>query len=149
MAQIAKTSEIARRIQTMPGVGPIKCGRPFWLSRCHMETFKRGRDFAAWLGLCAPDKHSTGGKSQAWACQQNGSIRYAPIVDNTEPWFALRWIVAKGHRTWHLVGPVAGAHSPRKMVGRGTGPTKWRAACGPCWQKGEDYRDKSHSGFGM
>lgn len=56
----ARKAETARRLQTMPGVGPvtavaIECFAPA------MTTFRRGRDFAAWLGL-VPRQHSTGGK---------------------------------------------------------------------------------------
>jgi len=51
-----------RRLQTMPGIGPITAVavETFALP---METFRRGRDFAAWLGL-APRQNSTGGKQR-------------------------------------------------------------------------------------
>ncbi len=59
-AHEAACGETTRRLQTMPGVGPI--------TALAIETFspptaifKRGRDFAAWLGL-VPRQHSTGGK---------------------------------------------------------------------------------------
>jgi transposase len=49
-----------RRLQTMPGVGPITA-MAIETFAPPMEVFKRGRDFAAWLGL-VPRQHSTGGK---------------------------------------------------------------------------------------
>ncbi len=58
----ANQAEMTRRLQTMPGVGPITAiavetfGPP-------MESFRRGRDFSAWLGL-VPRQHSTGGKQR-------------------------------------------------------------------------------------
>ena len=44
----------------MPGVGPITA-LAIETFAPPMDVFKRGRDFAAWLGL-APRQHSTGGK---------------------------------------------------------------------------------------
>lgn len=59
---IAREGETSRRLQTMPGVGPI--------SALAVETFappmeqcRRGRDFADWLGL-VPRQASTGGKQK-------------------------------------------------------------------------------------
>ena len=49
-----------RRAQTMPGVGPITAMAVAAFAP-PMDTFRRGRDFAAWLGL-VPKQHSTGGK---------------------------------------------------------------------------------------
>jgi len=49
-----------RRLQTMPGVGPITA-MAIETFAPPMETFQRGRDFAAWLGL-VPVQRSTGGK---------------------------------------------------------------------------------------
>lgn len=50
----------AQRAQTMPGVGPVTAMAVAAFAP-PMETFRRGRDFAAWLGL-VPKQHSTGGK---------------------------------------------------------------------------------------
>lgn len=52
--------EIARRLQTMPGVGPITALAVETFAPA-MESFRSGRDFAAWLGL-VPLQKSTGGK---------------------------------------------------------------------------------------
>ena len=56
----AACGETTRRLQTMPGVGPITA-LAIETFAPPMDVFKRGRDFAAWLGL-APRQHSTGGK---------------------------------------------------------------------------------------
>lgn len=52
----------ARRLQTAPGIGPINALaiRAF---APEMTSFRRGRDFAAWLGL-VPRQNSTGGKAR-------------------------------------------------------------------------------------
>lgn len=55
------TSDAAtRRAQTMPGIGPITAMAVAAFAP-PLETFRRGRDFAAWLGL-VPKQYSTGGK---------------------------------------------------------------------------------------
>ena len=56
----ATRGETTRRLQTMPGVGPITA-MAIETFAPPMDVFKRGRDFAAWLGL-VPRQHSTGGK---------------------------------------------------------------------------------------
>lgn len=46
----------------MPGVGPVTA-LAIETFAPDLTTFKRGRDFAAWLGL-VPKQHSTGGKAR-------------------------------------------------------------------------------------
>jgi len=58
----AGQAEPTRRMQTMPGVGPITAVAIESFAP-PMETFRRGRDFAAWVGL-VPRQHSTGGKQR-------------------------------------------------------------------------------------
>mmetsp|Transcript_18371 Transcript_18371/g.29658 ORF Transcript_18371/g.29658 Transcript_18371/m.29658 type:complete len:341 (+) Transcript_18371:334-1356(+) len=52
----------ARRMQTMPGVGPMSA-MAIQAFCPPAENFRKGRDFAAWLGL-VPRQHSTGGKDR-------------------------------------------------------------------------------------
>ena len=59
-AQEATCGETTRRLKTMPGVGPITA-LAIETFAPPMDVFRRGRDFAAWLGL-VPRQHSTGGK---------------------------------------------------------------------------------------
>ncbi|MBS3997342.1 MAG: transposase [Hydrogenophaga sp.] len=47
---MAEQTDTARRLQTMPGVGPLTALAVEAFGPT-METFRRGRDFAAWLGL--------------------------------------------------------------------------------------------------
>lgn len=58
----AEGVETAKRLQTLPGVGPITA-LAFEAFAPDMRTFRRGRDFAAWLGL-VPRQHSSGGKER-------------------------------------------------------------------------------------
>ncbi len=56
----AKRSESTTRLMSMPGVGPITAMAIEAFAPA-MTTFRKGRDFAAWLGL-VPRQHSSGGK---------------------------------------------------------------------------------------
>ena len=58
----ATKDDAARRLQTMPGIGPITAMAVSAFAP-PMEIFRRGRDFAAWVGL-VPKQHSTGGKQK-------------------------------------------------------------------------------------
>ena len=61
----AKENEVARRLMTIPGIGPLIATALVALAP-PAETFRKGRDFAAWLGL-VPRQHSTGGKQRLGA----------------------------------------------------------------------------------
>ena len=56
----AREDEAAARLMTIPGVGPITA-MALQAFAPPMASFRRGRDFAAWLGL-VPRQHTTGGK---------------------------------------------------------------------------------------
>jgi len=59
---LAAQSDRARRLQTMPGVGPLTAVAVEAFGP-DMADFKTGRNFAAWLGL-VPRQHSSGGKER-------------------------------------------------------------------------------------
>ena len=71
----AKTDVMARRLATIPGIGPIIASR---LSATVPDPaiFRSGRDFAAWIGL-VPRQSSTGGKARLGGISKrgNGSLR--------------------------------------------------------------------------
>ena len=56
----ARRDQNARRLMTVPGIGPVTA-MAIQAFAPPMESFRCGRDFAAWLGL-VPRQHSTGGK---------------------------------------------------------------------------------------
>jgi transposase len=60
--QLARRQDSSRRLTTIPGVGQI-CATAVEAFAPPMESFKSGRDFAAWLGL-TPRQHSTAGKER-------------------------------------------------------------------------------------
>lgn len=69
ITQRAKEDVVARRLMTIPGIGPVTAAALVALAPAP-ETFRCGRDFAAWVGL-TPVQRSTGGK------QKLGSITKA------------------------------------------------------------------------
>ena len=58
----ARQDETARRLQTIPGVGPITASL-IVATVVDISLFKSARHFAAWLGL-VPRQYSTGGKTR-------------------------------------------------------------------------------------
>ncbi len=62
IAQRAKEDETCQRLTAIPGVGPIIATAIVALAP-PPSTFRRGRDFAAWVGL-TPLQHSIGGKQR-------------------------------------------------------------------------------------
>lgn len=62
IARRAREDEVARRLMTIPGIGPITATAIVAIAP-PAETFTKGRDFAAWLGL-VPKQISSGGKQK-------------------------------------------------------------------------------------
>lgn len=80
IARRAKENEVARRLMTIPGIGPLIATAIAVLAP-PPETFHKARDFAAWLGL-VPRQHSTGGKQRLGATTRMGerSLRRLLII---------------------------------------------------------------------
>lgn len=70
IARRARADENARRLTTIPGIGPITATAFIALAPA-AATFRKGRDFAAWLGL-TPLQRSTGGKQRLGATSKMG-----------------------------------------------------------------------------
>ena len=90
--QLATETGMVRRLQTMPGVGPLTALAIEAFAPA-MESFKCGRDFAAWLGL-VPRQHSSGGKDRLGRVSKAGQadIRRLLIIGATS---RLNWIGRK------------------------------------------------------
>jgi transposase len=70
LKKMAKTTDVSRCLQTMPGVGPITAVAIEALAP-DMSTFRCGRDFAAWLGL-VPKQYSSGGVAKLGSVSKAG-----------------------------------------------------------------------------
>lgn len=80
IARCAKENEMARRLMTVPGIGPL-IATAIAVLVPPPEMFRKGRGFAAWLGL-TPRQHSTGGKQRLGATTRMGerSLRRLLII---------------------------------------------------------------------
>ena len=66
----ARECEETARLMTIPGVGPVTA-MALQAFAPPMESFRRGRDFSAWLGL-VPRQHTTGGKPRLGGISKMG-----------------------------------------------------------------------------
>ena len=80
IARPAKENELARRLMTVPGIGPLIATAIATLAP-PPENFRKARDFAAWLCL-TPRQNSTGGKQRLGATTRMGerSLRRLLII---------------------------------------------------------------------
>ena len=70
VGEAARRDDDALRLMTIPGVGPITA-MALQAFAPPLESFRRGRDFAAWLGL-VPRQHTTGGKPRLGGISKRG-----------------------------------------------------------------------------
>jgi transposase len=89
----AARGETTVLLQTMPGIGPIGA-MAIDAFAPPMRSFRRGRDFAAWLGL-VPRQNSTGGKQTLGRTSKMGQrdIRRLLIIGAMA---VVRWAARKG-----------------------------------------------------
>ena len=80
IARRSREDPVARRLMTIPGVGPIAATAIAALAP-PVENFAKGRDFAAWLGL-TPLQQSTGGRQKLGRTSKMGerTIRRLLII---------------------------------------------------------------------
>ena len=69
---IACQDAACQHLRQIPGVGPLVSTATV-AAIGNGAAFRRGREFAAWLGLI-PQQHSTGGKARLLGISQRGSI---------------------------------------------------------------------------
>ena len=90
-------SEVSRRLETIPGIGPITASA-LAASITDPEVFKNGRELAAWIGL-VPRQNSTGGKQRLGKISKQGD-QY------------LRWLLVAGARSVIRQAKRRGASNP-------------------------------------
>ena len=89
----AKEDKVARGLMTIPGIGAVTAVALAALAPSP-ETFKRGRDFAAWLGL-TPLQRSTGGEERLGRTSRMGerTLRRLLIIGASS---VAAWTARKG-----------------------------------------------------
>jgi error-prone DNA polymerase len=94
----ARHDETARRLATVPGIGPITASLMSASVGDNIGAFKSARHFAAWLGL-VPSQHSTGGKTRLGRITKAGNkeIRKLLVLGATSMVYrAAQWNSAAG-----------------------------------------------------
>jgi transposase len=138
--EMAATADTARRLQTMPGVGPLTALAVEAFAPA-MQNFKRGRDFAAWLGL-VPRQHSSGGKERLGRVSKAGQtdIRRLLIIGAMS---RLNWMgrktIAKGSWLARML-----ARKPRMLVAIALA-NKMARGIWAMLTKNENYRDPAQA----
>ena len=137
---LSLADDTARRLQTMPGLGPqtalaISSFAP------PMDSFKRGRDFAAWLGL-VPRQYTSGGKERLGRISKAGQtdIRFLLIVGAMSRLTVLArksiqegsWLARLLHRKPLMLVAIALANTMARAI--------WAMMT-----KKEDYRDPTRA----
>ena len=109
IARRAKSDEEARRLMTIPGIGAVTATALVALAPA-AATFRRGRDFAAWLGL-TPLQRSTGGKERLGRTSKMGerTLRRLLIIGASA---VARWAARKGVSTGTWLGRMLSRKPP-------------------------------------
>ena len=107
----AREDEQAVRLMSIPGIGPLTA-MAIQAFAPPMESFRRGRDFSAWLGL-VPRQHSTGGKPKLGKISKMGQrdLRRLLVVGAMA---TIGWAVRRGTKDPWLARMLA--RKPRMLV---------------------------------
>ena len=133
---LAAEADTARRLQTIPGVGPLTALAVEAFAP-PMENFRCGRDFAAWLGL-VPRQFSSGGKERLGRISKAGQsdIRRLLIIGAMS---RLNWLGRKSIPEGSWLARIA-ARKPRMIVAIALA-NKMARTIWAMLTKNEDYRD--------
>jgi transposase len=137
---MAAETDTTRRLQTMPGVGPMTAMAVEAFAP-DMTNFRSGRDFAAWLGL-VPRQHSSGGKERLGRVSKAGQadIRRLLIIGAMS---RLNWMgrrsIAQGSWLARMM-----AKKPRLLVAVALA-NKMARAIWAMLTRNEDYRDPAQA----
>ncbi len=133
---LAAGTDTARRLQTMPGVGPLTALAVEAFAP-DMAQFKCGRDFAAWLGL-VPRQHSSGGKERLGRISKAGQsdIRRLLIIGAMS---RLNWLGRRSISEGSWLAKML-ARKPKMLVAIALA-NKMARQIWAMLTKTEDYRD--------
>ena len=130
------SADVAKQLQTMPGVGPMTA-LAITAFVADIESFRRGRDFAAWLGL-VPRQHSSGGKVRLGRISKAGQsdIRRLLIIGAMS---RLNWMGQQSIPEGSWLSRLQ-ARKPRMLVAIALA-NKMARAIRAMLTKGQNYRD--------
>ena len=109
----ARHDDTARRLATIPGIGPITASLIAATVGDTIGNFKSARHFAAWLGL-VPRQHSTGGKTRLGKITKAGNkqirtllvLGATSMVHRAKQWDSAAGAWLRGLLERHPVRPV-------------------------------------------
>jgi len=134
--QLAKQTDMARQLQTIPGIGPMTA-MAINVFAPSMGVFKNGRALSAWLGL-VPRQYSSGGKERLGRVSKAGQtdIRRLLIIGAMS---RLNWLGRKSipHGSW-LARMLA--RKPKMLVAIALA-NKMARMIWAMLTKGSDYQD--------
>ena len=132
----AQQSENTARLLSMPGVGPITA-MAIEAFAPSLTTFRKGRDFAAWLGL-VPRQHSSGGKQVLGRTSKMGQrdIRRLLIIGAMT---VIRWACRKAPSESSWLGRML-MRKPRMLVAIALA-NKMARSVWAMMTKNENYKD--------
>ncbi len=136
IAAASKAAAMPKQLETMPGIGPIGA-LAIETFAPPMNQFRRGRDFAAWLGL-VPRQHSSGGKQRLGKTSKMGQRDIRRLLV-TGAMSVIRWALRRGaprnpwlERLLERKPPMVAAFALANKMARSI----WAMLT-----RGEDYRD--------
>ena len=137
---LATEADTSRRLQTIPGVGPLTALAVEAFAP-PMESFRHGRDFAAWLGL-VPRQFSSGGKERLGRISKAGQadIRRLLIIGAMS---RLNWLGRKSIPEGSWLARMA-ARKPRMLVAIALA-NKMARTIWALLTKNEEYRDPAQA----
>ena len=101
LARVAAEHPIAQRLQQIPGVGVLTATALVGAVN-HIHAFRRGREFAAWLGL-TPRESSTGGRRYLGGISKRGDVY-------------LRYLLTHGARAVLLTSQRTARTAPHRLT---------------------------------
>jgi transposase len=136
LKELATATDTARRLQTMPGVGPLTALAVEAFAP-DMAQFKCGRDFAAWIGL-VPRQYSSGGKERLGRISKAGQrdIRRLLVVGAMS---RLNWLGRRSIPEGSWLARML-ARKPKMLVAIALA-NKMARQLWAMMTKNEDYRD--------
>jgi transposase len=117
-----KNNPVSQRLATIPGIGPI-IATAIAATVADPNTFRSGREFAAWLGL-VPRQSSTGGKARLGGISKRGDSYLRRLLVNSAHTVLLcskaaktdPWLTSLLSRKPRLVAAVALANKTSRMA---------------------------------
>ncbi len=118
-----RTSEVARRLMAIPGVGPLLASA-LVASIADPATFKSGRNLAAWIGL-VPKQNSSGGKERLGSISKQGNrylrqllvVGALAVIRQAQRYGSKRaWLIGLMGRRTTRVAAVALANKTARMA---------------------------------